>query len=331
MKYELREYYWKLLSNCRELVSFFDNKLKKYYCPFQQRNNFGFFAVNINAKIGFFAQLTWCLYILDYCDRCGLKPILILSSPLYTVSKADNWLDYFFSISQLLEEDKKNLENGGVKVSNISDIKQLGLPTDGPRMTLEYANYLRTKYLPINHEIVGYVNSFINAKFGNTATLGLHYRGTDKKFEANPVEWTSIAVTVSNYLENNSQIDALFVASDERDFIKWIENEFGHRIRVLFHDDQEQGGEGIAIHANPSSGCNYTKGREALVNCLLLSKCHALIRTASFLSGWSSVFNPDLPVIMLNRPYAQTSWFPDDVIVQNSMDEYLPDNLKKNI
>jgi hypothetical protein len=62
---------------------------------------------------------------------------------------------------------------------------------------------------------------------------------------------------------------------------------------------------------------NRIKAREALVNCLLLARCRALIRTASFLSGWASVFNPELSVIMLNRPYQEALWFPDREVLRH--------------
>jgi hypothetical protein len=59
------------------------------------------------------------------------------------------------------------------------------------------------------------------------------------------------------------------------------------------------------------------------VNALLLSRCTALIRTASRLSAWSSVFNPQLPVVMLNRPHDGMVWFPEREILKTSMNQYL--------
>lgn len=71
------------------------------------------------------------------------------------------------------------------------------------------------------------------------------------------------------------------------------------------------------IHLN-LAGDRNRKGFEALVNCLLLSRCDALIRSASFLSGWSNVFNPALPVIMLNRPFDAALWFPDREVLKRA-------------
>jgi hypothetical protein len=60
------------------------------------------------------------------------------------------------------------------------------------------------------------------------------------------------------------------------------------------------------------------------VNSLLLSRCHVLMRTASFLSAWSSIFNPALPVVMLNRPIDGKLWFPDREILGDAVSLCLP-------
>jgi hypothetical protein len=322
-----RELYWQSLISCKDFARYTDNKLKPFYCQLQQRNNHGIYAVNINAKVGFFAQLNWCLYIFYHCERFNLLPYVILSSPFYTISGGDNWLEYYFYNLKLTETDKKKIENGSVKISSISDFEQLGLRSDFcAQMSIEYASRLFEKNLRIKSEIQDYVGSFVDKFFGKKAVLGIHYRGTDKQSEAKRVPWEFCSRTISNYLDSNPQIEALFISSDEVAFIEWIETEF-KQIEVISHGDTERSRNGNAVHTQPTLGDNYTKGKEALVNCLLLSKCNALIRTASFLSAWSSIFNPYLPVVMLNRPYTDKLWFPDAVIIKTSMSEYLPSKI----
>ncbi len=64
------------------------------------------------------------------------------------------------------------------------------------------------------------------------------------------------------------------------------------------------------IEAHRSSGTagvhlsnrnQYKIGEESILDALLLSKCDLLVRTSSNLSLWSTYFNPDLPVILLNE------------------------------
>jgi hypothetical protein len=63
--------------------------------------------------------------------------------------------------------------------------------------------------------------------------------------------------------------------------------------------------------------------RDAIVNCLILSRCEALLKTASILSAWSKLFNPRLPVVMLNRPPDEHLWFPERVLVGENLFEPL--------
>ena len=322
-----RELYWRSLAKCRTFTDYVNNKLKPFYCQLQQRNNHGIYAVNINAKVGFFAQLNWCLYIFAHCERFNLKPSVFLASPFYTRFKGENWLEYYFDSLKLTETDRRLLDNGDAKYSYISDIEQMGLHADyGTQMTLEHANRLLGNNLRVKSEIQDYVGSFVEKHFGQRTILGVHYRGTDKKSEAEPVKFEYVARTISNYLDANPQVDALFVASDEREFIEWIRTKF-NRVEVMFHNDTERSRDGKTIHVQAALGDNYIKGKEALVNCLFLSKCDVLIRTSSFLSAWSSIFNPCLPVIMLNIPYKDKLWFPDAVIVKNSLQGYLPSQI----
>ena len=69
-------------------------------------------------------------------------------------------------------------------------------------------------------------------------------------------------------------------------------------------------GEKLPVHRK-GYGDAYRKGFEALVNCLLLSRCGALLKTASFLSGWAKVFAPGMETLLLNRTHVATTWFPD--------------------
>jgi hypothetical protein len=190
-------------------------------------------------------------------------------------------------------------------------------------MSIRSANQLFNENVQLKSEMQDYIDDFVNRYFYRRQILGLHYRGTDKGSEAPPVSWDFCLQTIVNFLDSNRQIDALFVSSDEQPFIEFIERKL-KRIEVLYHDDKQRSSDGKPVHAYRKGDDNYTKGKEALVNCLLLSRCNALIRTASFLSAWSSIFNPRLPVVLLNRPFSRKLYFPDREIVTKSMDVYLP-------
>lgn len=113
----------------------------------------------------------------------------------------------------------------------------------------------------------------------------------------------------------------LFISSDDPAFVDWFAKAADGKLAVVIHPDEERSRNGLAIHYDPS-GNKYRKGFEALVNCLLLSRCNALLRTSSFLSAWSSIFRPELPVTLLNEPYANACWFPDNELLKRSDNRY---------
>jgi hypothetical protein len=86
----------------------------------------------------------------------------------------------------------------------------------------------------------------------------------------------------------------------------------------VFRQDSARSRDGRSIHGSPEAD-KYDINRDAIVNCLLLSRCNALLKTASILSGWSKLFNPRLPVVMLNRPSGEHLWFPERALVGNTL------------
>lgn len=191
------------------------------------------------------------------------------------------------------------------------------------QINLELASKLIWKYIPVREEIQLKVEAFAHEYFYGKKPLGVHFRGTDKASEAPRVSWEYAKRAIANYLATHDEIGCLFVSSDEPPFIDYIKKEFGS-MAVCDFDDVEKSRNGEAIHMSNAGGNNYYKGEEALINCLLLARCHALIKTASLFSAWASVFNPHLPVILLNKPYEGALWFPETEVSRKSMNEYLP-------
>jgi len=76
-------------------------------------------------------------------------------------------------------------------------------------------------------------------------------------------------------------------------------------------------------------GCK--KGEDTLVNALLPSKCSTLIRTTSMLSACASFCNPDLKVILLNKPYDNRLIYPENEILRKPDTGYLPEGIRISI
>lgn len=321
----IRRAFWRARSGALQLARSAGNRLKPLYCPLQQRANNGVFAVDIDARVGLFAQLTWVIYLLQHCDERGLEPFIRLTGAIYGTHPGQDWLPELFDLG-ISEELRASVARGAIRVSKVSDYRQIGLGERIPNtITVAGAAALVASRMHVKPAVLAYVDAFVSQHFASQSVIGLHFRGTDKSSEARRVSGERCVATIERYRAAHPEMDTLFVSSDEEAFVTWIRRRFSN-IEVIAHDDQERSRDGRAIHTKSGEGDNVQKAREALINALLLSRCQVLIRSASFLSAWASLFTPDLPIIMLNRPYDHACWFPDAELINRSMTEYLPDD-----
>lgn len=274
-------------------------------------------AMEINASFGFFAQLNWCLYILAYCEQHRLHPQIRLTGAQYSDLADHDWLHDFFD-DNLEPSSKTGVRTSSLSIRHIGETRFAALYA--PSMTIEWAHRLFTTYFRVKPDIESYVTSFAAKEFGCGA-IGLHFRGTDKRLEAEPVGWPRCFNAVTKLAADHPQLKKVFVSSDDPLFIEWFSREATGTFSVVVHPDEERSHDQQAIHTS-STGSGRRKGFEALVNCLLLSRCTALIRTASFLSGWSSIFSPLLPITLLNEPFTHVRWFPDRELIHRSDNRY---------
>jgi hypothetical protein len=158
--------------------------------------------------------------------------------------------------------------------------------------------------------------------------LGVHFRGTDK----NRVKWVThcssaefIAVIKDNVSKNN--YDRIFVASDEALFIE----ELGKSVNLpIIQYDKINSSTPIHLDrlavitdiVNKIKKASFDKKIEleyklkieaqynqklledAIINCLILSKCKMVIKTHSQLSAYAKVFNPELEIYRVNGSIA---------------------------
>ena len=162
-------------------------------------------------------------------------------------------------------------------------------------------------YFCIPYRIVKYLDMFGDLSH----SLGLHYRGTDKNLDfkqTNPVHYTDFLTLVKDFINNHSDIDTIFIASDESAIKQAINKKYQDK-RII-----DTGKTGyFRSHERASA---YPKGDHALLDCLLLSKCKYLIKNQSALSGFAKVFNPKLEAyrIAANKFCWGIPYFPDAYI-----------------
>jgi hypothetical protein len=312
--------YWKARERAAASLGHVRSRLRPFTIPVAQRWNRGQYAIDLAARVGFFAQLNWLVYILRHCEQSERRPRLRFSSPWYTdPQQGPNWLAYHFLPRQPSLWLDADVEGPAPRVSRAVYLEDLGLPASARSgLSLEEACAVLARHVDIHPEVGGLVESFVARHFQPGATLGVHFRSTDKGSEARLLTADEMLACIRRQLTACPHYRCVYVASDDARFVERALGELDG-VPVIVREDELRSTDGRAVHTRAESSENLRKGREALVNCLLLARCDGLLRTASFLSGWASVFNPALPVTLLNPPYAEASWFPDRLVAQRSL------------
>ena len=258
----------------------------------------------IVQRIGMFATLGYCALLAKACEEKGIEPYIIASSPLYlSPARGNNWFGYFFGHNriELTEHEIAALRRDG-RIVTIPERYQInefarGLPTR--EISNEFSKFseatrLFGKYFYIKPHMLDSVEEFIERNFDRSGQLGIHYRGTDHHHE---YEFVDQRLMVDAATEHFPEYESIFVATDEKRFPDLVRSHMpGKRVVTFMPEPPER--------HTIDQGDNYHKGFHALADCLLLSRCQALVKTPSALSTWGKVFGPDLDLVLVGKPYS---------------------------
>ncbi|MFM0503385.1 O-fucosyltransferase family protein [Paraburkholderia caffeinilytica] len=272
-----------------------------------QRLNRGIFSIEIQENSGFFSVMQMVLFILMYCDEKCLTPCISARGGLY--GDAEGKLDWFSAFFEPVHAAAGTTITHKVRTSTVRDLVQLGFRQRyEARLQLRSASELFFAHYRLTAHIVEEVDAICQQLGLGTSTLGAHFRGTDKTQEAVPVSWGSFCRQVESTLVENPHLSTIFISSDEQAFIDFfVAWPFNKPVRVAPAKYLACGS--TPVHFSGYPGLEI--GREALVSSLLLAHCGFLVKTPSYLSAWSKIFNPSLPVKLVSPPRPDAFWFPD--------------------
>jgi hypothetical protein len=276
----------------------------------RQRLNKSVFAIEIQENSGFFSVMQMVLFILMHCEEKGLTPRISARGGLY--GDAAGEIDWFSTFFESVRPATESISMQKVRTSTVRDLVQLGFRQRyESRLRLRSASELFLSHYRPTAPVVDEVSTICKRLDIGKSTLGVHFRGTDKVIEALTVPWADFCKTVETTLAENPSLTNIFVSSDEQRFIDFFcAWPFKRPVKVAPAKMLANGD--LPIHFSGYPGMEI--GREALVSSLLLSNCGYLVKTASYLSAWSKIFNPQLPVKLVAPPRPDAFWFPDSQI-----------------
>lgn len=248
---------------------------------------------------GLFCAFNMVLGALDYFDKgiiSGLRIDFKEFGWYFDSEKGGNWWNYYFEPITLGANSANEEEQLFPTYQKIIFGYEALF-----EMSRERANELIQKYIHVLPHITKQVDDFCEEHFADSFVIGVHYRGTDK-LEVDPVSYSTVAEHIqAAMIANKDKPMKIFVATDETRFANFIKEQFPSLV-VMRDASRSDSVTGVHMRDDLKP---YTKGEEAIIDCLLLSRCSLLIKMASHLSDSSCQFNPNIQVIKLNTSYSE--------------------------
>jgi hypothetical protein len=262
---------------------------------------------DIAQPLGMFSTLTYCVFLARACEERGIEPYIIASSPFYlspnrlSPQRGNDWFSYYFDHRRLRLADSDiaamRKENRVIAVWERSHINLFARGGMDREISNDFSKFsearrLFDKHFVIKPDVLDEINA-VDASAGSD-WLGIHYRGTDRTRESEPVEYQTVVDAALRYFPH---LRSVFAATDEELFLAFARSHMPDRKIATF-------GPTAARYHKVNQADNYCKGLHALADCILLSRCKGLVKTSSALSAWSKVFAPDMDVVLVGKPYS---------------------------
>ncbi len=275
----------------------------------------------LNKQQGLFSEFFSVLGALRYAEQHGAAGVQVeFTSDLYRdPTRTANWWSYFFAPLMWLgppRPDAPVVRAGswtkfGPHAWNDSWTTQI-IPRNSGNGRRPYpidslaemhaAASLTARHIRLQPELLARLETLWTAHTApGDFVVGLHYRGTDK-VDAYPYrtpDYRLYAEQLERVLDRHQpKAWRVCVATDETEFIGWAVGRYGDR--VFFQPEAPRLSSGDAAARRTGTHKNlaipgYLKGETAVLDCLLLSRCHHLIKNRSSLSDISLAFNATLP------------------------------------
>jgi len=247
---------------------------------------------------GFFSVFNTVIGALDYVEKnnVGITVDFQTRGHYYDESVGPNWWCYYFEPicigNQGAVYQKKFVNYQKINFSLLAEFQ----------MPRQYAHDIIKKYVRLKPHVQKKIDEFMHAHFDGNYVIGVHYRGTDKSSEAQVVPYDDVYQVVLSSMQRMCNCAVrIFVATDEAPFLQFMQEKFADKVCAI---DAMRSENGKAVHTTMNFN-NYKKGEDAIIDCILLSRSDLLIKMASNLSDASMKFNPDLPVIHLNKSFSE--------------------------
>lgn len=289
-------------------------------------------VIRINhSDAGFFAYLNFALNQILYCEEKNLIPVVYFGphssdgpNAYFEASQGDNMWDYYFEpvagytyadIQRFISDPTHPLTEQNLIYPDDDLLSYLHAGNPDSIYSYPYGYYteleedveqwynnqrakaqrLIRKYIRIKPHLLNEVDAFVERYFNNRPVLGIHIRGRDKDCASEAYHIMRIIPPekyfplIDEYIRSHPDC-LVFLATDQSQFVATLKARYQERIitqSTILSDSN--------INAfQKQDGNGYQKGKEVLLDCLLLSHCNKLLKCSSEEGEWAHYFNSEL-------------------------------------
>jgi len=245
---------------------------------------------------GLFCELAAVLGALEHYERwknhyAGFRVDFADHGLYYDPEAGPNWWEYYFEPIDIGYPDNAAAMTVGRWQHDAFAVKV------ERRMSRPAAAAILDRHVRVKTLLREQVDSYTRENFDGRFVIGIHYRGTDKHEEAPRIPYADVENAVREAIARAGAGQyGLFIATDEQHF---LDHMLGRYPGKVLYREVLRSADGKPPHKTGGNGLK--KGADAVIDCLLLSRCDFLVRTASDLSLCATFINPELPQVLLNR------------------------------
>ena len=291
-----------------------ETDLKYYIRSFGKKNpNKVFYVIQRSPGGGLFSNLNYVIHHLYICEKHNFIPVIDMENFLTKYNskqkynnKYNSWEYYFLRVSKYKLKEVYNSKN---VIITDSKTRKLACFDSFENLNSEHYKVFK-KYIKINKSILNKVKIFKKKYFKNNKILGVHFRGTDMKYqERHPFPPTlkqikkEIDLNLKKYRFNK-----IFLVTEELENFNNLRSEYNEKI--LFFDSFRS--IKTDIFNNKRKFHRPRIGEENLVDMLLLKDTDKIICSNSHLPDASMYFNKKL---RKNVQYIQNGYNSNNLLI----------------
>jgi hypothetical protein len=166
-------------------------------------------------------------------------------------------------------------------------------PEEMLRLRTYYAKLLH-RWIKVTPELVERTEEYYRCHMKNSRVIGIHFRGCDKEIEILPHlksrNLPQVVKTINQYIDLALQKhpDKIFVATDDADAYKSAVQRLGNKMISI---DAIRNTGKLPVHWQNFGDTGALAGDQAVMDCLLLSKCDHIVHGLSNFVQTAFLFN----------------------------------------